>query len=235
METSDWLLILLLATPVLAASYLFFAKYEDGVAKVDSIGDWLINKQNQYANEDSFFSKYIIASLLWPFKKLNNFTQNIEDTSKQSGLRILGFGYYGIALGYLISALIFGLVVLVIALLMLWVVFFVLGEMSKGNNSYEREEVYENDREPKDKEKGIFDKVTKSVKRKDWTGERIEHLDATGKVIGKSVYRKDMLSGERIEHKDADGNYVGKSEYRKDMLSGERIEHKDEMCIRDRL
>ena len=85
METLDWLLILLLASPVMAASYLFFAKYDDGIAKVDSIGDWLINKQNQYANEDSFFSKYIIASLLWPFKKPVSYTH--LDVYKRQRLR----------------------------------------------------------------------------------------------------------------------------------------------------
>jgi hypothetical protein len=113
-ESYDLFLIVLLSWPLCWAGYLIFAKNEAGIAKVNSVGDWLVEKNSQYSKEDSFFSKYIFASVLWPFKKLINSTENVEDVFKQGGLRTLGFGYYGIAFGYLIFATVFGFKILLI-------------------------------------------------------------------------------------------------------------------------
>lgn len=144
---------------------MFFARNEKGISKVNVIGDWLINKQKSYANDDSFFSRFVIAPLLWQFKKLMNLTETVDDTFKQDGIRTLAYGYYGIVLDYLVTIFVLAVVVIVVAG---FVASFIIGSMLGGGAS--------DTRETDSKTRGFLARDGESRKRKGWfDDEYIEH------------------------------------------------------------
>ena len=227
MENYDLYLIILLSWPLCWAGYLILAKNEAGIAKVNSVGDWLVGKQSQYANNSSFFSKYIFASFLSPFKKLMNMTGKVEDVFKQGGLRALVFGYYGIVLCYLISAVVFGVAVFFIAGVVIFIsilaAIFIWNVMTEGVG-YAFSNLISTFIRSNDSRETVM--PSESREKSNWVGDKwVEHTDENGNVIGKSESKSNWVGDNWTEHTDESGNVVGESKNKSNWVGDKWVEH----------
>jgi len=225
---ADFLLLLVLLSPVIAGGSIALAKNESAVSAVDRLIDWFAAKDLALANSGGFWRKYLARTVLWPFKKLGDWTQSMQDPYWKSGVRVVSCGYLGFAFLFVSAVIIYTVVLVAITIAIVALVLYVLSEMSgsQGTSTYRRVGVHPaNDADEAQSGSGFFGGEGTSREREGLLGNYTEHRDAEGKVVGESRDREGLL-GEYTEHRDAEGKVAGESREREGFL-GKYTEHRD--------
>ena len=134
MRSSDVIFMLIfcliILAPLLGGAFIAFAKNEMAASYVDRFQGWIVSKHAHFAASGSFWRKYLVASLLWPFKSIGERTQEIQDRFWKSGVRVLICGYVGLAILYVVVAIVYAAVVLALVIGGIALAIAVLFEMS---------------------------------------------------------------------------------------------------------
>lgn len=204
--TSDaivaWLLVL---SPLIAGSTIYFLKSEPIVEKIDQLDAWLVEKYATTHGKDGKFQTYVIQPLLWALTRVMTKTEHMPDAFLRSGIRIAAYGYITAFALYLL----YFAVVVVLTIVAFFVICYLIAEFS-GNDSGHRSS---SERVPSREREGFFgDKYT-------------EHENDGGEVVGVSREREGFLGGKYTEHTNDKGEVVGKSHEREGFFGDKYTEH----------
>ena len=116
MRMADFLFLLALLSPTLLAAFVAFAKNQRVAGFVDRVTNWHAANHIAWSESDSAWRKYLVRPLLWPFKKLGDWTASMQDRCWMSAARIFGYGYLAILFLLALAILTYMVFVLVIAI-----------------------------------------------------------------------------------------------------------------------
>ena len=124
-----WAVLLL---PLAAAALIALSKWGTAVSVSNAIADWIGTRRERAGEKTGFFAELFLRPVLWCFYKLVVVTAAIESPFIKAGVRIATWTY----LVGLILFLIYWVTVIVIAIAILVVVFWILGAiLGQGGSS----------------------------------------------------------------------------------------------------
>jgi hypothetical protein len=136
MNLADILTLLVLLSPILVGGITGFAKSEALAGYADRAAVWFASKDSALVQSQTFWGKYILRWVLWPFKKLGDLTASIGNRYWKSAARLFGYGCYTLSLLFVAAVLTYLAIMIAVTIFVAAVIFKVLASGS-GSDSPE--------------------------------------------------------------------------------------------------
>ncbi len=134
--TQQILSVLFLATPAGFAAYVAFAKPQPILGWVGAFDLWIRTTQPTYRGKAGYIKKIFCQPVLWAFKKIELWTQNIQDNFVRCGVRAASYLYIGAilfgAIAYLTFLVVMSLFIIIAVIIGLFFALALLGALLGG-------------------------------------------------------------------------------------------------------
>lgn len=116
---NDLLTVIVALAPLGAAMFVWIRKHEPLVLAVDRVDAAIASHLHHCQDAEEFLARYVVRPLLSPLKAIGDATASIEDAYLKSAVRLVAWGYFALAIAWLVSLLPYVLIALVVVVLFL--------------------------------------------------------------------------------------------------------------------